>query len=446
VTPVIRPRPGVTVGLTLALAVTGLGALPIESTAAPGRDRAGPTDRATTTTTTTHPTTDAIATSRADRRIDLRRWSTGDAWRAGHREGVRVRDGALRIAHRIGTRRYTDPWGDDRPHRYGFARWTSPWVRPGFGLTELIASWNAATPPRTWIEVAARGRTPTGRTGSWDVLGRWAGGDRTFHRASAGRQRDDSSWVNVDTLVTDRGRRYAAWQLRLTLLRRIGTSGSPTVRSAGAVASRVPRGGSVHASATTMRRTVELDVPRWSQMVHRGEYPEYDGGGRAWCSPTSVAMVLGYWHRLPKPRQYAWVDDSYRQPWVDHGARFSYDYRYEGAGNWPFNTAYAGTLGVDAYVTRLRSLRAAERFIRRGIPLVASIAFGGGELDGAPLQSTAGHLLVIRGFTRDGRVIANDPAAERARGVRRVYKRGQFENAWLPTTGGTVYVLRRAAA
>ena len=376
------------------------------------------------------------------RHLDLRRWSTGGAWRTGRREGVRVAAAAIRIDHRIGIRRYADPWGDGDPHRYGFARWTSRWIRPGFGLTELIPSWNATTPRHTWIELAVRGRTGSGATGSWDVLGRWAAGDRSFHRASPSRQPDDFSRVNVDTLVTDAHRRYAAWQLRVTLLRRVGATASPTVRSAGAIASRVPRGGTVHASATTMRRTVELDVPRWSQMVHEGEYPQYDGGGEAWCSPTSVAMVLGYWHRLPKPRQYAWVNDAYPAPWVDHGARYAYDYRYEGAGNWPFNTAYAGTLGVDAYVTRLRSLRPAERLIRHGIPLVASIAFGPGELDGAPLESSPGHLLVIRGFTRDGRVIVNDPAADHARGVRRVYKRRQFENVWLPTTGGTVYVLR----
>jgi hypothetical protein len=439
----IRPRATATAGLVLALGATGVGSTPPVAAA----ERPSAAARPHATAAADRPSaTDGIAapgTRAAARHLDLRRWSTGDAWRTGHREGIRVDAGSLRIDHRIGVRRYTDRWGDNDRHRYGFARWTSRWTRPGFGLTELIPSWNATTPRRTWIELAVRGRTRSGTTGSWDVLGRWAGGDRSFHRASPRRQRDDIGRVNVDTLVTDAHRRFAAWQLRVTLLRRIGVTASPTVRSAGAIASRVPRGGSVRASATTMRRTVELDVPRFSQMVHKGEYPRWDGGGEAWCSPTSVAMVLGFWHRLPKPKQYAWVNDAYAAPWVDHGARYSYDYRYKGAGNWPFNTAYAGTLGVDAYVTRLRSLRAAERLIRRGIPLVASIAFGAGELDGAPLTSSPGHLLVIRGFTRHGRVIVNDPAADHARGVRRVYKRGQFENAWLPTTGGTVYVLRR---
>jgi hypothetical protein len=120
----------------------------------------------------------------------------------------------------------------------------------------------------------------------------------------------------------------------------------------------------------------------------------------------------------------------------------TYDHGYDGTGNWPFNTAYAGGLtGGPAFVTRLRDLRQAERFIKAGIPLVASVSFGPGELDGAPISSTAGHLLVIAGFRDDGDVVVNDPAARTNRGVRRTYDRGQFEDVWLPTSGGLVYVI-----
>ena len=80
-------------------------------------------------------------------------------------------------------------------------------------------------------------------------------------------------------------------------------------------------------------------------------------------------------------------------------------------GNWPFNTAYAANYSLDTFVTRLDSLRDAEAYIRAGIPLVASVAFGRGQLTGAPISSTPGHLLVIRGFTAAGQVIVNDPAA-----------------------------------
>jgi Peptidase_C39 like family len=92
-------------------------------------------------------------------------------------------------------------------------------------------------------------------------------------------------------------------------------------------------------------------------------------------------------------------------------------------------------------VTRLRSLREAEQFVAAGIPLVASIAFGRGDLTGAPISASNGHLLVIVGFTDSGDVVVNDPAAASRAGVRRTYDRSEFEDSWLPASGGTVYVI-----
>jgi hypothetical protein len=193
-------------------------------------------------------------------------------------------------------------------------------------------------------------------------------------------------------------------------------------------------------------------------MVHEGEYPQYDGGGEAWCSPTSTTMVLDYYDALPPARQYRWVDPDYPDRVVAHVARMTYDKGFGGTGNWPFNTGYAasrtGAEDGGAFVTRLRSLGEAERFIAAGIPLIASITFGSGELSGAPISSTSGHLLVIVGFTKDGDVVVNDPAASSRAGVRRTYDRGQFEDAWLKRyasgssmrgSGGLVYVIHDAA-
>ena len=56
-------------------------------------------------------------------------------------------------------------------------------------------------------------------------------------------------------------------------------------------------------------------------------------------------------------------------------------------------------------------------------------------------KGTAGHLLVIVGFTSSGDVVVNDPAAATASGVRRTYDRAQFEKAWLGGSGGTAYVI-----
>ena len=62
-----------------------------------------------------------------------------------------------------------------------------------------------------------------------------------------------------------------------------------------------------------------------------------------------------------------------------------------------------------------------------------------------PVSASNGHLVVIVGFTATGDPVVNDPAARTAAGVRHVYDRAEFENAWLPTSGGVVYVIHDAA-
>jgi hypothetical protein len=386
----------------------------------------------------------APAVAAPARQIAYRQWAGLAAFSHGRMDGVRVRRGELRLATPVRTRRYADPYGN-RTKRYDLGRWTSPWVRPGFGLTQLVPSWNATTPRDSWLQVQVRGITDSGRRSSWDTIANWSATDRRFHRTSLGSQSDDVARVAVDTWVARQGTALGAWQLRLTLLRRTGTHATPHVRSAGAVASRLPDGSSLIVSrpgvaSVTPGGTV-LDVPRYSQMIHSGDYQEYGGGGEAWCSPTSTTMVLAYYDSLPPRESYAWVKRPHRNRFVDNAARMTYDYRYEGTGNWPFNAAYAGLNTDHAFVTRMRSLRDAERFIRAGIPVVASIAFGRGELSGAPIGASNGHLVVIVGFTATGDVVVNDPAAQHDPGVRRTYNRAQFENAWLPTSGGLAYVI-----
>ncbi len=380
----------------------------------------------------------------APRRLSYAKWDSNAALRDGDRDGAIVKRGSVRIGDPAGTTRYNDPHGGaDRS--YDFAHWTSPWTKTDYDFTELVPSWTASTPKGTWLRVLVRARTAGGRTGSWDNLGRWSSGDAVVRRNTLGSQTDDLGRVATDTWQATTAVR--AWQLRVTLFRTDGTTATPRLDSVGAMTSRVPNVAGVSTSKTTMNNRRVLDVRSFSQMIHKGEYPKYGGGGEAWCSPTSTAMVLAYYDALPKAKEYAWVDKSYSDRVVDHVARMTYDYEYDGTGNWPFNTAYAGTRTDHAFVTRLRSLRDAEKFIKKGIPLITSITFGSGQLDGAPIGSTAGHLLVVVGFTASGDVIVNDPAAPKNSSVRRTYDRGQFEDAWLKDSssaggsGGLTYVI-----
>jgi hypothetical protein len=185
--------------------------------------------------------------------------------------------------------------------------------------------------------------------------------------------------------------------------------------------------GRVRGDTSSPLRRLErvLEVPRLSQMAYA------EVGGRGWCSPTAVAMVLAHAGALPPTTD------------IPAAAHEVFDPAYDGTGNWSFNAAWAATLSGHAFVTRLHDLRDAERFVDAGIPLVASVAYPPGALRGAPTRGTDGHLLVIRGFTATGDVVTNDPGAPSERSVRRTYDRAALERAWLDGSGGTVYVIHR---
>lgn len=149
-----------------------------------------------------------------------------------------------------------------------------------------------------------------------------------------------------------------------------------------------------------------LDVPALSQYLVT--HPEE----RGWCTPTSLAMLLAYWG---KPHDIA------------HIVRNVYDDGYGGTGNWTFNLAYAARFGLRAVLTHLAGLDHAAGFIAAGIPLALSFSWASGDLPGAPLDHSDGHLAVLRGFTRHGHPQLNDPAQA---DIVTTYDRKALERVW----------------
>lgn len=355
-----------------------------------------------------------------------------------------------------------DPGAINSPVRYQTATWTSPLHRLGFGGQQIIVSWNALTPGHSWIEVqiqpiigevgpsAADTQTP----GPWFTMARWCrllpaqGG--AIHRASVAGQSSAGASVDVDTLAASEGHEITGYRLRVILLAPLGAPERPVVSLLGAVAWAPSR---AHGSAPAPSAApgpaplpgMEIPVPPLSQMTHRGQYPQWGGGGESWCSPTSVAMTMGYHRCGPTPAELAWVqppDDRI----VAFSARATWDHQFQGAGNWAFSTAYPAEYCLEAFVTRLAGLAEMAPFIAAGIPLVASLAFDAAELDGSG-YSTEGHLMLVIGFTSGGDVIVNDPASHDLPDndqVRVIYRRDQFERIWQRTSKGTVYVIHPA--
>jgi peptidase C39-like protein len=168
---------------------------------------------------------------------------------------------------------------------------------------------------------------------------------------------------------------------------------------------------------------VALDVPARSQHEEGGII------GHRLCSPASVAMVLDYWGRhvdLPALAAEMLV------PSVDL------------YGVWPAAIRTAAHRGLAGYLLRFPDWPSAAWCLARELPVIASVRYGAGELTGAAVAATPGHLVVLTGLEGDT-VLVNDPAAPTAHEVRRRYALDEVCRVWLERTG-VGYVLFDPAA
>jgi hypothetical protein len=170
----------------------------------------------------------------------------------------------------------------------------------------------------------------------------------------------------------------------------------------------------VRPSLPYARDALILDVPARSQYAHENE--------RGWCSPASLAMLLAF-HGIEVE--------------VEEAARAVFDRAYNGTGNWAFNVAFAGSLGLRAAVAHVPNLDCAQRLIECNLPIAISYSWSDGELPGAPLEHSDGHLAVLCGFTSNGDCAINDPAAP---DVCVVYPRHAIERIW-QRNDGVAYVV-----
>ena len=118
-----------------------------------------------------------------------------------------------------------------------------------------------------------------------------------------------------------------------------------------------------------------------------------------------------------------------------------HDPKWEGTGNWVFNTAYAGSFkGMRAYTTRFTDVSELEDWIAKGIPVGLSVCYN--RLRGLGLVPS-GHLIVCVGFTENGDVIVNDPGTRR--NVRKTFSRERLLDAW-NYSQKTVYLIHAERA
>ena len=264
--------------------------------------------------------------------------------------------------------------------------------------TRGVVAWNSHTPAGA-IEVRAGERsewfTP------WLPLASWESDKRRSHSPP-----DGSVHIDIDTIISERP--FTSVEVRCDPV-------------CDAIALATPYGDGARLSAYPSEDSHDLLVPERTQYVVEGV--------RTWCSAASTSMLLAYHAR--RMMHDAWNLD------VASVAARVYDEAYAGTGNWTFNMALAGALGLRGIVAYLRDFEHARRFIRAALPLAISYSWNAAELPGAPLDHSAGHIAVLRGFTSKGDPILNDPASPE---VRMIYPRHALERLWTGH-GGVAYII-----
>jgi uncharacterized protein YvpB len=241
------------------------------------------------------------------------------------------------------------------------------------------------------------------------------------------------AYVDTDTLVVKGSNGETANKIQYRVTLNTNADGvTPSVRLiSGTIRNSLPGQGinKVFTNNPDLSNLKVLSVPQFSQMVRDPSI------ANSICSATSIAMILNYYGTRILPEESAWG---------------VYDYKYDGFGNWPFNTAYASSFGYNAYVD-YSTIEGLKREIYYGHPVAVSVQYKNSVnveadlpvVDGAPIESTYGHLIVVCGFTNENGtnyVIINDSAASNNEGVRVKYKLDQFEAAW-EKSGNAAYII-----
>jgi hypothetical protein len=301
----------------------------------------------------------------------------------------------------------------------------SPEIKSQIPWNQLIVSWNADAPAGTFLKIEVSANLPDHQT-KFYTLGNWSLDNKVFPRTSVRGQKDADGNVDTDTLIL---KEFAnGVQIRVTLG---GTNGAlPTLKFIGVSFS----------NTKVSPATRPPNHAAWGKIIPTPEHSQHGyPNEKGWCSPTSLSMALARWSEiLNRPEMNLTVPEV---------AAKVYDRDFAGTGNWPFNTAFAGSFsGMRSCVTRFDDISEVEDWIAAGIPVILSARWDWLE-PGRPFDSD-GHLIVCIGFTANGDVVINDPAThlERGQSVRHIYKRADVIHSWTKSHNAVYLVFPESAA
>jgi len=90
---------------------------------------------------------------------------------------------------------------------------------------------------------------------------------------------------------------------------------------------------------------------------------------------------------------------------------------------------------------RVSSLAELEPWLAAGVPVVVSFGWKAGQLTGAPIPSSNGHLAVLAGFDPQGNPIIKTLLVLRMKGFAALTTAQNGKTLFLARSGGTAYLI-----
>lgn len=303
-----------------------------------------------------------------------------------------------------------------------------------FPFNEAIPSWNGWAPTdggfRVWLRVnLSNGKLSSNKSDwtPWIEAGTWGNlPDEATTRTTA----FPGGYYELDTLFLDgTGHQF---QFRVDLYRASLSIASPSIRLLALAFTNSlqdkqlweefgNRRPSISLALNQLQTTETLSIPFRSQEVPNPEWiPRI-------CQTAAVCMALEYF-------------GFYRA--TEAIAARIYDPVAKRFGIWHRSVQAAAQEGLRGYIRRFRNWDDVRTHLKQNNVICASIRFKLGELQEPPppyrSRGTAGHIIVIKGFAPNGRVVTNDSGSKKY-GKNELWLQSDLAKAWFDK-GGVAFV------
>jgi len=274
-----------------------------------------------------------------------------------------------------------------------------------FPFNQGLPSYNGTAPDEN-VGFKVQMRFPYGSGWSpWLTIGYWKNniwndyGLTSYGGSNGGK-------INVDWAVIYSY--ISKWQYKVILTRKNSALPSPSIYKLDFFVSD----SRTTSNANVGQLVADNPLPIFVSAAHIFQYNIDPNYGKDMCSPTTVSMILNSYNITVDPFKFAWA---------------TYDPYHRMFGVWPRVVQNAAEYGLDGSVTRYRSWSDTRKILEKGGRIAMSV--------GLPISS-AGHLLMLAGFTNAGVPIVHDPG--KSSGQSYIYDKTTVTQAWF-TKGGIAY-------